>query len=788
MMNTSCFSSLYSHPNKYLEDHLSGSAHLIEKFSDESSTNLLDDKLISRLTKVIALCHDLGKSTRYFQDYLSADDSEKKNMKSMKETHHSLISAVIAFFVIKEEISKHAAYNDVKTLLPFIAYIVVKKHHGNLNDVVTEASLDDSDIDTMKSQLQSIDEEKFSILSDNLVKAGLDVKLDKNTINYYIENIKNELRNVKRYIRRINEKSDLSYYILINYIFSLLIDSDKSEVVIGRDFSRSYVELPSDLVDKYKLQISYKENKINSLREDAYREVNSSEINFDDRILSINLPTGLGKTLASISFALRLREKLYKTFNKNYRIIYSLPFLSIIEQNFQEFEKILKGNNINTSTNVLLKHHHLSEMKYTDDDTEFDTDSSKIMIEGWNSEIIVTTFIQLFHTLLSNKNKSLRKFHRIANSIIILDEIQSIPFYYWKLVKEILQAVAFKLNSYVIFVTATQPMIFGNDEIRQLTDKRKYFNQMDRVVIKPVLDRNIHLSELVDMFDLKDGRSYLFILNTIASAKQFYELLKQKLPDEEIVYMSTHIVPFERLERIELIKSKKVKYAVTTQLVEAGVDIDFDVVVRDIAPLDSINQSAGRCNRNWQKSGEVYVVSLIDENDKKYSSRIYDKVMINITEKILSQYDEIGEKDFLNIIDRYYTAISENLSSDAAINILNAVYKLKYDSDDGTPSISKFKLIDDGYYKVDAYIEYNDEAIELWQRYLELKNVKNLFKRRNIFNEFKADFYKYVISIPEKTENMPADVEGFKYVNSDSINEYYDKETGFITKGVLSIW
>jgi hypothetical protein len=180
---------------------------LIEKFSDESSTYLLDDKLISRLTKVIALCHDLGKSTRYFQDYLFADDSKKKDMKSMKETHHSLISAVIAFFVIKEEINKYAAYNDIKTLLPFIAYIVVKKHHGNLNDVVTEASLDDSDIDTMKSQLQSIDEERFSILSDNLVKAGLDVKLDKNTINYYIENIKNELRNVKRYIRRINEKT-----------------------------------------------------------------------------------------------------------------------------------------------------------------------------------------------------------------------------------------------------------------------------------------------------------------------------------------------------------------------------------------------------------------------------------------------------------------------------------------------------------------------------------------------------------------------------------------------------
>jgi CRISPR-associated endonuclease/helicase Cas3 len=120
--------------------------------------------------------------------------------------------------------------------------------------------------------------------------------------------------------------------------------------------------------------------------------------------------------------------------------------------------------------------------------------------------------------------------------------------------------------------------------------------------------------------------------------------------------------------------------------------------------------------------------------------------------------------------------------------LLDAIYALKYDSDDGDMCISKFKLIEDDYYKVDAFIELNEEAKELWQKYVGLKDIKNLFERRNIFNRFKADFYKYVISIPATAENMPPDIWGFKYVNYDSLNEYYDKETGFIAKGVIGIW
>lgn len=786
-MSISYFSDLYSHPGKYLEKHLIGCSRLVDKFIKESDTNLMAKNILPRVTSIISLCHDLGKSTSYFQTYLDAKANDKKKFKGMKETHHSLISAVICYFIVKNEVEKYNLEDDERMLIPFISYIVIKKHHGNLDDIMNEAAIEDEDIETMKKQLESIDMNRFKILNENLNSMGLNADLNKENVYTYITHIKEELRRLRRILRKIDKRKDISKYIYINYVFSLLIDSDKSEVVVGDNVERREINLPGDIVDNYKKELSYKENKMNILRENAYKEVND-KIDTGKKILSINLPTGLGKTFTTISYALKLREKILKESGIKYRIIYSLPFLSIIEQNAQEFEKILKANGINLDSDTLLKHHHLSDVKYRKDNTEFETDQAKIMIEGWNSEIIVTTFIQFFHTILSNRNKSLRKFHRIANSIIILDEIQSIPFHYWLLMKEILKAVTNELNSYVIFVTATQPLIFKEDEIYPLVEKQKYFKEMDRVKIYPVLKNDMTLTELSCKFDLDDGRSYLFILNTIKSAQQFYDMIKERVPNEEIIYMSTHVLPFERLKRIEKIKDGKGRIAVTTQLVEAGVDIDFDVVVRDLAPLDSINQSAGRCNRNWENKGEVYVVSLIDENCKRYSSHIYDKVLLNITKDILSKYDFIEENEFLNIVEKYYCEVSNKMSSDKAIEMLNAIYKLKYDSDDGTAAITKFKLIEEGYYKVDAFIELNKEAIELWQKYIDLKEIKNLFERRNLFNKFKADFYKYTISIPATTENMPADVEGFKYVNNESLKEYYDKETGFITKGIVSMW
>lgn len=789
-MSASSFSNLYSHPEKALEDHLVNVADIAQQNLKQSPANfpgqITRDKL-SRLIKTCGLLHDLGKATGYFQRYLFASEEEKKNLKVMEETHHGLLSAVACFFAARTEFEQDEDLKgDDRDFLSFIAFLAVKRHHGNLEDIVDEAVLNDKE-QVLMVQIESINEEKLTILNTILKQNGLKQDITIENLKKWVMTLSGELRSIRRKLRGIGRSRKLDPYLITNYLFSLLIDADKSEVSTGKALERNDAELDSSIVDKYKNLMSFKDTFLNKLRQEAYDEVLHSPPDLEKRVYSINLPTGLGKTLTSLAFALKLRRQIQLKKDFKPRIVYSLPFLSVIEQNAGQFEKVLKAGGLDADTSLLLKHHHLSEFTYKKDDDVYEPDQAKILIEGWNSEIIVTTFVQLFHTLLSNKNKNLRKFHRLSGSIIILDEVQSIPFKYWLLVREILKTLTEELDSYVVFVTATEPMIFSRDEVFPLTDRKKYFDAMDRVVIKPKINQDMNIEEFAQSIDISDGRSYLFILNTIKSAKAFYDLLKQKAGGREVAFLSTHVVPFERLRRIERMHDGHVGLAVTTQLVEAGVDIDFDAVYRDLAPLDSINQSAGRCNRNWGKKGEVVVVSLKDEK-RLYSSYIYDDVLLDMTRRILQKNEIIEEKDFLDMIESYYSEMQDKKSSDRSRELLSAVYSMKYTSVDETPCISDFKLIDEDYPKLDAFIELNDEAAEIWQNYIRIKEIKNLIKRRLAFSEIKADFYKYTVSIPMNVENLPPEVANFRYVNRNSLKDYYDEYTGFNCEGVTALW
>ncbi|MFZ5997249.1 MAG: CRISPR-associated helicase Cas3' [Nitrospirota bacterium] len=765
-------SNLYSHPDRLLEDHLAGAAGLLELFLAEKPAEI--QRQLAATCKIIALSHDIGKATGYFQRYLFAEEKEKARIKNMPETKHSLLSGICTFYLCRE-------LKMAGDLLPFFAFVTVRRHHSNLINISDEVSLyADDDVKILRRQIESIDDNKFSILAQKLSRAGLPLLLNKKTIESWIDNFVKELKSIKKCIRGLN--SGTADFITLNLLYSLLLDADKSDVVI-RDISvfERKESLSGNLVDNYKGQNTFTDSPINDLREKAYQEITQSSINPAERIYSINLPTGLGKTLTSLSFALKLREKI----GLNHRIIYALPFLSIIDQNSFVFESVIRANCIKPDSNIFLKHHHLSEVFYQKDNSEFESDEAKILIEGWNAEIIITTFVQLFHSLILNRNKSIRKFHRLANSIIILDEIQSIPVKYWLLLKNVLTQLSKILNTYIILVTATEPLIFGKGEINRLGDRDFYFRALDRISMKPLLDNSITISELSGFFNLKDGRSYLFIFNTITAAGAFYNLIKDNgIPT---TYLSTHITPKERLERIERIKNGKYKVAVSTQLVEAGVDIDFDIVVRDIAPLDSINQAAGRCNRNCNQKGEVYIMSLKDDRGRLHSSYIYDPVLIDITRKVLRSRKEIKESEILPLIDEYYNETEKKKSQDTSKGLVEAITKLKYDSEDDRASIADFRLIEEDYPKRDVFIELDENAMKVWQRYLDLKAVNSLFERKKLFDSFKADFYQYVISVPANITNMPPLLGDLGYVKHSVLGDYYDKETGFKTKDNRSV-
>ena len=282
-------------------------------------------------------------------------------------------------------------------------------------------------------------------------------------------------------------------------------------------------DISPEIVDNYKKnRFDKNPNLVDSIRTEIYAKVNKNIENLDleNKIYLLNVPTGTGKTITSFSFAIKLKNKIQSEKGWNPRIIYSLPYLSIIDQNYSVIEDIISTEYDIITSNILLKHHHLSELVYKTIEEEYESDLSLFLIEGWNSEIIITSFIQLFHGIISNRNRSLRKFHNIINSIVILDEIQTIPHKYWKLINESLNFISKYYNTYFIIVTATAPLIFDTDrnEIKNLLDNHmKYYDQLNRTRLNLNLEKEVNFEEfknivLNDILTRKEKSFLIFLL------------------------------------------------------------------------------------------------------------------------------------------------------------------------------------------------------------------------------------------------------------------------------------
>lgn len=776
------YTELRSHPNKFLEDHLKN----VAEFSKSSFYSLTfeNNELFAEISYIIGLSHDFAKSTSFFQDYILTG-------KSNENKSHGFLSAVFTYFVV----SNYLKVNNIKfdKNLAIIAYIVVLHHHGNLKDVPTLDNYHDIKFESKINKNQIRDLIDFNI---NLNLFYNDFNID---IKDFFDNIDNISERISDDLFDFNYDQTFDYYFIILLFYSVLLDADKMDASESSFIEREFI--PTDIVEDYKINHSFNLYGINKIREEAYLEVNKNikNLNLSNKIYSINLPTGIGKTLTCFSGVLKLRKRIHDELDINPRIIYSLPFLSIIDQNERIIKSIFNENNLN-GDNYFLKHNYLADMNYIkDDDVEYDISNSKILIEGWNSEFIITTFIQLFYSLISNKNSFLRKFHNITNSIIILDEIQSIPYKFWGIINLILKKLAYEYNCWIILMTATQPFIFNENEIFSLVDDVDYyFNQFDRINYNFRLE-NIPLSdfadELINLVDNERNKDIMIVLNTIASSIELYEIIKQHLienngyyldddgichigEDINLIYLSTNILPITRLNKINFIKnSDKQNIIISTQLIEAGVDIDVDIVYRDFAPLDSIIQTAGRCNRMSNKDkGLVNVISLINENGNQYAKYVYQRLLLNTTHEVLKDLNQCSEKDFnLKASNKYFKLISQrSFDDDELKNILN---NLKFND---IPSY--FKLIENNQNKMDVFVCINEEAENIFNKYKDIVENYSGFKRKEKFLKIKSKFYQYVISVDEKkfgSANLYNDEIGVIYPSD--LNRKYKSDLGFIS-------
>lgn len=321
------------------------------------------------------------------------------------------------------------------------------------------------------------------------------------------------------------------------------------------------------------------------------------------QMFSLTVPTGGGKTLSSMAFAL---EHLKKYDLK--RIFYVIPYTSIIEQNAKVFRDIFGSKNV-------LEHHSNFDPKTIDIEEMDEMESLKLSSENWDMPIIITTNVQFFESLFSNRRSRCRKLHNLAQSVIILDEAQMLPTGYLKPCLAALSELVRNYGSTVVICTATQPNLDGllDKSVRPLeiiTSPEQLYETFKRVRVTEI--GRLGDTELSER--LKMHRQVLCIVNTRNHAKKLFDSIKET---GNCFHLSARMCPVHRRKKI--VEIRKVLNTgndcriISTQLIEAGVDIDLPTVYRAMAGIDSIAQAAGRCNREGKEPfGDLYVFKSME--------------------------------------------------------------------------------------------------------------------------------------------------------------------------------
>lgn len=398
---------------------------------------------------------------------------------------------------------------------------------------------------------------------------------------------------------------------LTRFLYSCLVDADfldteralSSEKAAGRYGKYSLKEL-ADTLDQFLDELCTKapDTAVNKKRVEILADCRE-KAQHAPGLFTLTVPTGGGKTLSSLSFALNHALRYGKE-----RVIYVIPYTSIIEQNAAVFRNVLGGENV-------LEHH--SNFAYPQEgqaETEAEYaagmgEKMKLAAENWDMPIIATTNVQFFESLFAARSSKCRKLHNIANSVIIIDEAQMIPTGFLKPCLNAVVELTTNYNTTVVLCTATQPAIgkllpVENKPVEIIDDPAGLYQAFKRVEVSnigPVSD-----DELAER--LTDHDQVLCIVNS----KKHARLMHEKINGEGTFHLSTRMCPAHRTKTLETIKRSlkegQTCRVVSTQLIEAGVDVDFPVVYRSMAGIDSIAQSAGRCNREGlRQEGQVYV-------------------------------------------------------------------------------------------------------------------------------------------------------------------------------------
>ncbi len=574
---------------------------------------------LENIGNVLGVLHDFGKYSSEFQNYIRSitrmvdADSPAADHKSLKgKIDHSTAGAQWIW-------QNFSRYGFQGRLIGQILAACVASHHGGLLDCLSTDGTNG-----FARRINKADEKTH--LQECLDRADAEIMeiINSSAPDTLVHQCMLKLAEIVAPGEKEHDR--LKHFrigFFTRFLFSCLIDADRIDSADFDNPANSTLRRSAPV--KWQTIIDRLERKLDGLQED--RGINKIRRKIADRCLAraadgkgiytLTVPTGGGKTFSSMRFALH-HAKLHSM----ERIFYIIPYTSIIEQNAMAMREALERED--DSFPWILEHHASLEP----DDQSW---QGKLYAENWDAPVIFTTMVQFLETVFSGGTRAVRRLHSLANSVIIFDEIQTLPVNCVHLFCNALQFIIRYAGSSAVLCTATQPLLGEVDPAKGRLDLSEHneivhdvdrlFAELQRVRIRDFLRSRGWQEDEIAEFVLdrfREKGSCLVIVNTKGWARKLYTLCASELDNEIIFHLSTNMCPSHRkkvLGRIlRRLEDNQPVLCISTQLIEAGVDVDFNCVIRFLAGLDSIAQAAGRCNRNGkQEMAEVYIVNPCDE-------------------------------------------------------------------------------------------------------------------------------------------------------------------------------
>lgn len=634
--------------------------HLTE--AGDIASNLSSKIGLPEAGRLIGLLHDFGKYSKSFQDYINSatgvinpDEDDYVDFRGMKgKIDHSTAGAQY----IWQQCGKWGKHGEI---VGQILSLCVASHHSGLIDCLAPDGVDVYQKRMVKGDDRThLNECQDNVPSDLIQKAK--TLIDQEFIGSFVVKLKQITKNYEEY-----PKSDLvknfNIGFLTRFLFSCLVDADR---INSADF-----ECPDNRqhrsdgkpdwgqavrrVEKFLADLEG--NKpIDRIRRDISDYCKQRAVS-DAGIYSLTVPTGGGKTFASLRFALH-----HAKHHSLDRIFYIIPYTSIIDQNAREIRKAIERETDNSPW--VLEHHSNLE-------PEQQTWHSKLVSENWDAPIVLTTMVQFLEVLFSGGTRGARRTHQLANSVLIFDEIQTLPVNCTHLFCNAINFLSEYCNTTVVLCTATQPVL---DKLRSpqkgqlslaasselVPDVKNLFDDLKRVELSnKVKSTGWSEEEITDLAlaEFQEKGSCLIIVNTKHWAKNLYQALAPHLDKNELYHLSTNLCPQHRKVYLGRIRERLARglpvLCISTQLIEAGVDVDFASVIRFLAGLDSIAQAAGRCNRNGLRGDSI--VHVVNPQDEKIELLKDIRIGREVAQRVLAEeFNDMLSPDAMKQYFNYY--------------------------------------------------------------------------------------------------------------------------------------